>query len=218
MSSLAVFSLYPHPHPISSHLIHHQQLSRMKFSILALLPVALALPTTEQPTGTLTTRQSATTITDQLIFSSTLPQFTARRNARNPSNLDWSSDGCSNSPDNPFGFPFTPACHRHDFGYRNYKAQSRFTDANRLRIDDKFKADLKYQCSSNGHGSVCNGLADVYYSAVRAFGGGSKKREADLAELDLTHEELVAIYEEKVAIYNALVKEAQEKGELWTLD
>ncbi|KAK3988394.1 prokaryotic phospholipase A2-domain-containing protein [Cladorrhinum sp. PSN332] len=184
----------------------------MKFSLLALLPAVLALPAAEQPTATLATRQTANTVTDGLIFTSTLPQFTARRNARNPATLDWSSDGCSSSPDNPFGFPFTPACHRHDFGYRNYKAQSRFTDANRLRIDDNFKKDLKYQCTSNGHGGVCSALADVYYAAVRAFGGGSKKRD------EQTHEELVAIYEEKLAIYNALVKEAQEKGELWSLD
>src|SRR5690606_21183730 len=36
--------------------------------------------------------------------------------------FDWSTDYCSSSPDNPFGFPFSTSCARHDFGYRNYKA------------------------------------------------------------------------------------------------
>ncbi|KAK4464527.1 prokaryotic phospholipase A2-domain-containing protein [Cladorrhinum samala] len=186
----------------------------MKFSVFALLPaVALALPTSgETSAATVTVRQTASTITDQLLFQSTLPQFTAKRNARDPPTLDWASDGCSSSPDNPFGFPFVPACHRHDFGYRNYKVQARFTDANRLKIDDNFKKDLYYQCSGVSSSGVCRALADVYYSAVRLFGGGSKKRDGE------SHEELVAIYEEKLAIYNQLVKDAQDRGELWVLE
>src|SRR5690349_21071968 len=40
--------------------------------------------------------------------------------------FDWSTDYCSSSPDNPFGFPFKTACARHDFGYRNYKAAGSF--------------------------------------------------------------------------------------------
>jgi Prokaryotic phospholipase A2 len=35
----------------------------------------------------------------------------------------------------------TAACQRHDFGYRNFKAQNRFTAANKLRIDDKFRGE-----------------------------------------------------------------------------
>ncbi|KAK4197563.1 prokaryotic phospholipase A2-domain-containing protein [Triangularia verruculosa] len=182
----------------------------MKLSLLTFLPVALALPAVES--SGIASRQTAVTTVDNYVFSLTLPQFTVKRNNRDPASLDWASDGCSSSPDNPFGFPFTPACHRHDFGYRNFKKQSRFTDANRKRIDDKFKTDLLYQCSSNGHGSVCRALADVYYAAVRAFGGsGASKREEE-------EEDLVKIYEEKVAIYNQLVKEAQATGELWTLE
>lgn len=107
-------------------------------SLLAIAGSALALPRDINP---LEIRQGSTAVTDQLLFSITLPAFTARRNARDPPDLDWSSDGCSSSPDNPFGFPFTPACDRHDFGYRNYKRQSRFTESNRLRIDDNFKKE-----------------------------------------------------------------------------
>jgi hypothetical protein len=107
----------------------------MKFTIVAavaaFLPAALAMP------NGLTARQND--VTDELLFSISLPSFMARRG--DPSTLDWSTDSCSSSPDNPFGFPFDPACQRHDFGYRNYKAQGRFSDANKLRIDNNFKTE-----------------------------------------------------------------------------
>ncbi|KAK0725845.1 p15 like protein, partial [Lasiosphaeris hirsuta] len=169
---------------------------------------AHTLPTT----APLETRQSLVTITDQYLFTYTLPAFTAKRNAKSPSTLDWATDGCTSSPDNPFGFPFLPACHRHDFGYRNFRAQSRFTDSGKLKIDNNFKTDLYYQCSSSSAAGVCKALADVYYAAVRAFGGSDAtagKREED---------ELVKEYEEKVKIYDQLVKEAQVTGELPVLD
>ena len=108
-------------------------------------------------------------VTDDYLFSKTLSQFTTLR-AQQPYNgqLDWSSDGCSYSPDNPFGFKFLPACHRHDFGYRNYKKQSRFNETTRLRIDNNFKSDMYKQCGSN---IACKWTADLYYKAVREFGG-----------------------------------------------
>lgn len=58
---------------------------------------------------------------------------------------------------------------------------------------------LFYQCSSNGHGSVCEALANVYYTAVRAFGRqkGELQQEYDLL----------------LAYYNELVAEAIDKGE-----
>ncbi|KAF3354643.1 putative secreted protein like [Verticillium longisporum] len=187
----------------------------MKFNaiLLALVPAALALPTTDEAqTPKLAARQSITAVTDSLSFSLTLPQFTTRRNNRDPANLDWSSDGCTTSPDNPFGFPFVPACHRHDFGYHNFRAQTRFTESNKLRIDNQFRTDLRFQCQSSSVRGVCNALADVYYSAVRAFGGD----DATPGKRD-EHSELVAIYDEKVAIYDKLVAEAQAKGQLWTV-
>jgi hypothetical protein len=113
----------------------------MKFStsLLTLIPAVFALPTGED--AAVSKRQSANTVTDQLLFSVTLPTFTARRNARDPPTLDWTSDGCTSSPDNPFGFPFVPACNRHDFGYNNYRKQSRFTVSNKARIDSNFKTE-----------------------------------------------------------------------------
>lgn len=110
-------------------------------------------------------------VTDQYLFSTSLGGFqTVRTQHPYADQLDWSSDGCSSSPDNPFGFNFVKACYRHDFGYRNYKRQSRFTDANRLSIDKRFKSDLYTVCNGNW---ACNRVADVYYAAVREFGGNS---------------------------------------------
>ena len=34
---------------------------------------------------------------------------------------------------------FKAACNRHDFGYHNFRAQTRFTESNKLKIDDNFK-------------------------------------------------------------------------------
>ncbi|GAA1195465.1 phospholipase [Streptomyces hebeiensis] len=85
--------------------------------------------------------------------------------------FDWSTDYCSSSPDNPFGFPFQTACARHDFGYRNYKAAGRF-DANKARLDSAFYADLKRVCSaySGASKASCDATAWTYYHAVDIFG------------------------------------------------
>lgn len=56
-------------------------------------------------------------------------------------------------------------------------------------------------------------MADVYYAAVRAFGGD----DATPGKRD-EHEDLVHDYEDKVAIYEKLVEEAQVQGELPVLD
>jgi hypothetical protein len=110
-------------------------------------------------------------VTDGYLFSYSLSSFqTVRSQQPYASQLDWSSDGCSSSPDNPFGFNFVRACYRHDFGYRNYKRQGRFTESTRLTLDNNFKSDLYTICNGNWS---CNRTADVYYAAVRQFGGGS---------------------------------------------
>ena len=177
--------------------------------LLALLPGVLSFPTAA---GRLVAkRESLPQVTDRLLFNTTLPAFITHRDGTDPPSLDWTSDGCTDAPDNPFGFPFTDACYRHDFGYQNYRHQDRFTQGGKLRIDNNFRSDLDYLCRTTGHVGVCDALADVYYAAVRAFGGANAspggRREADLVEE----------YEAKLAIYNQLVKEAQDRGELPTL-
>jgi hypothetical protein len=141
-------------------------------------------------------------VTDQLLFDDTLPEFMTARANQDPSYLDWTSDGCTDSPDNPLGFPYTPACNRHDFGYQNYRNQDRFTKAAKASIDLNFKSDLYYQCETNGeYVSVCKALADVYYYAVVEFGGSDASKRS-------------SSYEEALAHYNQLVQEAVASGEL----
>jgi hypothetical protein len=172
----------------------------MKFTsslVLCLLPAVLAAPAADK-------RQDVDAVTDTLLFDTSLPNFIVARNALNPSYLDWSSDGCTDSPDNPLGFPYVPACNRHDFGYQNYRLEDRFTVSAKASIDSNFEADLKYQCTVyNQYVSICDALADVYYEAVKEFGGG-----------DATPGKRSSAYEEKLAIYNQLVAEAVASGEL----
>ena len=73
-------------------------------SLALLLSAASAAPATISPNAEVQNRSPAET--DRLLFSVSLPTFTTARNAKNPPGLDWSSDNCSWSPDNPFGFPF----------------------------------------------------------------------------------------------------------------
>lgn len=110
----------------------------------------------------------AVAVTDKYLYELTLSQFATTR-ATTPYDdvLDWSSDACSWSPDKPLGYDFTRACHRHDFGYRNYKRQSRFTETNRKRIDDRFYGDMKTICAGRW---ACDSAAWTYYQAVRQFG------------------------------------------------
>jgi phospholipase A2-like protein len=85
--------------------------------------------------------------------------------------FDWSTDYCSSSPDNPFGFPFEVSCARHDFGYRNHKDLGTF-DANKSRLDSAFYEDLQRVCDgySGATATACDGLAWTYYQAVVNFG------------------------------------------------
>ncbi|WP_431043179.1 phospholipase [Streptomyces sp. P1-3] len=103
--------------------------------------------------------------------------YSAWVNARNDQSawaayeFDWSTDYCSSSPDNPFGFPFQTSCARHDFGYRNYKAAGTF-DANKSRLDSAFYEDMKRVCNGYGGASrtACDSTAWTYYQAVKIFG------------------------------------------------
>lgn len=76
-----------------------------------------------------------------MLFQWDLPTFIKHREANfslGRLTWDWSSDGCTHVSDNPVGFPFKPACQRHDFGYRNYQVQFHFTPRARWKIDENF--------------------------------------------------------------------------------
>ncbi|MFF5444580.1 phospholipase [Streptomyces sp. NPDC012888] len=92
--------------------------------------------------------------------------------------FDWSTDLCTTSPDNPFGFPFATACARHDFGYRNHRLAGGF-EAAKARLDDAFHADLKRVCAryAGARRTSCDGTAWTYYRAVRLFGAVPVERQ-----------------------------------------
>jgi hypothetical protein len=94
--------------------------------------------------------------------------------------FDWSTDHCSNSPDNPLGFDFRLSCHRHDFGYRNYKRFNLFP-ANKPRLDSAFYEDMRRRCATYQAvlQPACYSLAWTYYQAVRVF-GSLRVGQADL--------------------------------------
>lgn len=135
---------------------------------LACLALCHALPLTIRQDDLSTLE----TITDTLLFDDTMDQFQAARNAEQPPELNWYSNGCSDSPDKPLGYNFLPSCQRHDFGYHNYKAQGRFAEG-KDAIDSNFKADMYNECDTHGplSSAACKGVADVYYEAVHVFGG-----------------------------------------------
>jgi hypothetical protein len=125
-------------------------------------------------------RWSAEEETDRMLFSLTLSSFSGEWDLHQGEGpwkyaLNWTSDQCSKSMDKPDGFDFVAACRRHDFGYRNYRAQERFTEDNRHRIDDNFKKDMYTVCAGykgwrSWQGVSCRRWADSYHQFVRQFG------------------------------------------------
>ncbi|KYK54411.1 p15-like protein [Drechmeria coniospora] len=181
---------------------------------------ALAHVTDDQPTQNLAyviddeEGPNLVPITDELLFEVSLPEFSARRDKRDPAGVDWESDGCTKSPDYPFGWPYLPACHRHDFGYRNYRKQKRFAQISKAQIDLKFKQDLVYQCSGVSAEDACKALAEVYYLAVRHFGGRDAEKRDGSARLEPENQASVAAYDKAVAACDKAFKDAQEAGQL----
>ncbi len=119
--------------------------------------------------------------TDRLLFRTTMSAFTGSA-YRYPSQLDWSTDGCSvpliSEPQRsqPHGADFRNACWRHDFGYRNYKKQGRFTEDNRALIDANFLKDMSAVCNAfTGDQALrksnCLNDAVTYHRVVRVCGG-----------------------------------------------
>ncbi|WPB92172.1 phospholipase [Streptomyces malaysiensis] len=138
-------------------------------AVTAAATIALAAPAQAVPAD----KQQVLTSWTQTSASSYNTWLAARNNQGSWSayQFDWSTDYCSSSPDNPFGFPFQTACARHDFGYRNHKAMGIF-DANKARLDSAFYEDLKRVCGaySGATKTSCDGTAWTYYQAVKIFG------------------------------------------------
>jgi hypothetical protein len=106
----------------------------MKAAIIAILgftSLTLSAP------SSLETRQSALQkATDKYAFSITLEQFIDNRNKKaGPTGLDWNSNGCSYSPDNPFGFDCTVLSFSHYTSARLTNSTSqRLLSPSRLRL------------------------------------------------------------------------------------
>ncbi|TQV92271.1 hypothetical protein V2A60_006961 [Cordyceps javanica] len=187
----------------------------MKLIYLFALPVALAFPASLAP------RETKEQITDRYLFSTALPAFLKLRAQRDPNTLDWESDGCTSAPDNPFNFPFEPACQRHDFGYRNYKVQGRFDSSGRYLVDVNFQKDMLYQCEEVSAQRSCHALASVYYYAVRAFGGFFKRDASGSEDLDTIvqrgSENSMELYQNALEKYIHAVLEDQADGLLPSL-
>ncbi|TYB47387.1 phospholipase [Nonomuraea sp. PA05] len=127
----------------------------------------------------------AVTLQQKLTALSALTQPTARsaaafrdawehRSSWAPYAFDWSTDLCSGSPDKPLGYDFRMPCVRHDFGYRNYKAMSRFP-GHKERVDQAFLFDMGRVCATYAEirRTACDRLARSYYQAVRRLGAFS---------------------------------------------
>ena len=176
----------------------------MKLSIvLSLVAGALAAPAASPSVLEATVLEGragtcSNAAVDKLLFSTTIGSFEKSRDAKDPSACNWSSDNCSWSPDKPVGFNFIPSCHRHDFGYRNTQAQSRFTADMKKRIDDNFNNDL-YKCCSqfsglqSYKGVECRRIADIYVAFVRKYGkrnaAGDSEASRSSTSLDIELDE-----------------------------
>ncbi|QGK70921.1 hypothetical protein GIY23_16600 [Allosaccharopolyspora coralli] len=124
------------------------------------------------------------TVTDEYVFARSLDEFLDLRSEKPYADqLDWSSDSCSLSPDEPLGYRFGASCNRHDFGYRNYQRQDRFHADTRRTLDDKFRDDMHDEC---GDDATCRGVATIYYQAVRQFGGSGSSTAEAVERADIT--------------------------------
>jgi hypothetical protein len=89
------------------------------------------------------------------------------------------TNGCTLAPDTgqlPVFYDFHRSCDHHDLCYRDKPYGD--TSAGRKACDDAFRADMKAWCNGHYHSwwqvparVACRGVANVYYVAVRAFGG-----------------------------------------------
>jgi hypothetical protein len=159
------------------------------------LLTALALTvTTVLATLTLASPAHAVTLDQKLAVMSSFTQPTSasqaawsyahdHQSAYAEYGFDWTTDYCTDSPDEPLGFDFRMPCVRHDFGYGNYKAVGLFPE-NKDRIDNAFYFDLKAKCATYSWivRPVCYSLAWTYYEAVHLFGGLAAVSKTQLAQ------------------------------------
>ena len=121
---------------------------------------------------------SAQTVAETLLFHTSLPAFVSIADSPlHDARLDWGTDGCSAPIVQSTGrsFDFYDACRRHDFAYRNmsrFKNGRVWTEALRLRIDERFRKDMRSSCSTRDviTRTQCLAWAETFFRTVRRFG------------------------------------------------
>lgn len=93
---------------------------------------------------------------------------------------DWTTDDCSAPLVGSTGlsFDFTHPCHRHDFGYRNFKrirdefAVDAWNALTKRSTDNSFRRDMRNHCATRPVWlkAQCYNWSAVFYEAVRLFG------------------------------------------------
>ncbi|OAA77900.1 secretory phospholipase A2 [Akanthomyces lecanii RCEF 1005] len=117
-------------------------------AVASLAATGAALPTTY------------TAAVDELIFDASISTF---QNARETTTLqcNWSSEICWWWPGKPQAYDFRPICARHDFGYRNTKAQKRFTEAMKESIDLNFLTNVYDYCAQKAANERLPSVLDI---------------------------------------------------------
>jgi len=117
--------------------------------------------------------------TSTWVFSTPLSEFIAAADdPKHDGQLVWESDKCSAPVLGSAGrtYDFTDACRRHDFAYRNFSridGGKKWTKALRERVDRRFLSDMRNSCAARKsvERAACRTWADLYYAAVRRYGG-----------------------------------------------
>jgi hypothetical protein len=109
-------TLYPSKTAISR-IPHNLNYTLVKKRLTVLTLLGLAATSASSPIA-FVERQSNENVTltllqttDRLLFNTSIADFLTARNAREgiELGLDWTADGCSSSPDDPFGFDCKPS-------------------------------------------------------------------------------------------------------------
>ncbi|MBU3718065.1 MAG: hypothetical protein FGM45_07140 [Actinobacteria bacterium] len=112
----------------------------------------------------------------RLVFSTPLLHFAVAAERQQPSNFDWSTDGCSAPLIGSTGrsFDFSLPCRRHDFAYRNAKRlPGEWRAPMRRKIDEQFRRDMVATCAVRpmDQKMSCRSWAEIFFRAVRIAGG-----------------------------------------------
>lgn len=157
-------------------------------------PPATAGTTTTAPTPTTTTTEGGCVTTDDRdtqfsdvgdhVFALEIGHFGTRFHSGDfkltKCHHDWSTDDCS-APgigSSSVSFDFEHPCHRHDFGYRNYKrirdefAVDAWTADLKLAVDQRFHFDMQNHCFGRSLvlRPACYTWAEIFYRVVFYLG------------------------------------------------